>query len=40
MASFLREDAEGIAIVRFDRPPVNAIDLAVTEELGLLAGEI
>ena len=37
MASFLREDAEGIAVVRFDRPPVNAIDLAVTEELGLLA---
>ncbi len=37
MASFHREDADGIALVRFDRPPVNAIDLAVTEELGLLA---
>ena len=37
MASFTREDADGIAVIRFDRPPVNAIDLAVTEELGLLA---
>jgi len=38
--SFRREDADGIALVRFDRPPVNAIDLAVTEELGGLAAEL
>jgi len=37
VASFKREDADGIAVIRFDRPPVNAIDLAVSEELGLLA---
>ena len=40
MASFTREDADGIALVRFDRPPVNAIDIAVTEELGVLASEL
>jgi enoyl-CoA hydratase len=37
MAAFTREDVEGVALIRFDRPPVNAIDLAVTEELGALA---
>lgn len=37
MAAFTREDADGIALVRFERPPVNAIDFAVTEELGPLA---
>jgi enoyl-CoA hydratase/carnithine racemase len=38
--AFTREDADGIALVRFDRPPVNAIDRAVTEELGALAGAL
>jgi enoyl-CoA hydratase len=40
MPAFTREDAEGVALIRFDRPPVNAIDLAVTEELGALAGAL
>jgi enoyl-CoA hydratase len=40
MAAFTREDAEGIALLRFDRPPVNAIDLAVTDELGGLVGAL
>jgi enoyl-CoA hydratase len=40
MASFRREAADGVALVRFDRPPVNAIDLAVTEELGALAAAL
>ncbi len=37
MAAFKREDADGVALVRFDRPPVNAMDLAVCDELGVLA---
>jgi enoyl-CoA hydratase len=40
MGAFAREDADGIALIRFDRPPVNAIDLAVTEELGPLAAAL
>ena len=40
MASFRREDTDGVALIRFDRPPVNAIDLAVTEELGALAAAL
>jgi enoyl-CoA hydratase len=34
MAVFSREDRDGVAVLRFDRAPVNAIDIAVTEELG------
>jgi enoyl-CoA hydratase len=41
VAFFRREDGGGgVAVVRFDRPPANAIDLAVTEEFGALLDEL
>jgi len=48
MAFFRREDdgagagpgSSGVAVIRFDRPPANAIDLAVTDEFGALLGEL
>jgi len=41
VAYFRREDeAGGVAVIRFDRPPANAIDLAVTEVFGALLGTL
>lgn len=41
MAFFRREDAGGgVAVIRFDRPPANAIDLAVTAEFEALLGAL
>ena len=41
MGFFRREDGGGgVAVVRFDRPPANAIDLPVTEEFGALLDEL
>ena len=34
------DGASGVAVIRFERPPANAIDLAVTEEFGAFLGEI
>lgn len=41
MAFFRRENtAGGVAVIRFDRPPANAIDLAVTAEFEALLGAL
>lgn len=40
MASFRREDRDGVAVLAFDRPPANAIDLAVTDEFGAMLGKL
>jgi enoyl-CoA hydratase len=41
LAVFRREEAGGgVAVIRFDRPPANAIDLAVTEEFDALLGAL
>jgi len=41
LAFFRREDAGGgVAVIRFDRPPANAIDLGVTDEFGALLSDL
>ena len=43
MGFFRREEgdgAAGVAVIRFERPPANTIDLAVTEEFGAFLGEL
>ena len=41
MPFFRREEASGgVAVIRFDRPPANAIELAVTEEFDALLGAL